>query len=155
MGIAAVRDFLAAYAPDLAVQELDADTSTVANAAAAHGVQPGQIAKSLAFRVGDQRFLLVARGDARIANAKMKAVFGGKPRMLDPETVTELTGHPVGGVCPFGLRTAMPVYCDLALRDFEMVLPAAGANHSAVSIAPDRLSVLVRAEWVDVCQPTA
>ena len=152
MGIAAVRAFLAAEAPDLEVLELDADTATVANAAAAHGVEPGQIAKTLAFRVGDWRFLLVARGDARIANGKMKAVFGGKARMLDPQTVTELTGHPVGGVCPFGLASPLPVYCDVALRDFDTVLPAAGATHSAVPIAPARLAALVDAVWVDVCQ---
>lgn len=152
MGIAAVRAFLAAEASDLEVLELDADTATVANAAAAHGVEPGQIAKTLAFRVGDRRFLLVARGDARIANGKMKAVFGGKARMLDPQTVAELTGHPVGGVCPFGLASPLPVYCDVALRDFDTVLPAGGATHSAVAIAPARLAALVDAVWVDVCQ---
>lgn len=155
MGIAAVRDFLTEHAPDLEVLELAADTSTVPKAAAAHGVEPGQIAKTLAFRAADQQFLLVARGDAKIANAKMKATFGGKPRMLDPETVTKLTGHPVGGVCPFGLATAIPVYCDVALRGFETVLPAAGATHSAIPVAPHRLADLVGAAWVDVCQPPA
>ncbi len=153
MAITAVRDFLATHAPDLEIRELNADTSTVPNAAAAHGVEPGQIAKTLAFRVDELRFLLVTRGDARIANRKMKAVFGGKPRLLDPETVQDLTGHPVGGVCPFGLAGSLPVYCDIALRDFPVVLPAAGATHSAVAVAPQRLADLVGATWVDVCQP--
>ena len=85
----------------------------------------------------------------------MKAVFGGKPRMLDPGTVADLTGHPVGGVCPFGLVSSLPVYCDVALKDFPIVLPAAGATHSAVAIAPHRLADLVGATWVDVCQPAA
>ena len=153
MGIPAVRAFFAEHAPDLEVLELDADTSTVANAAAAHGVAPGQIAKTLAFHVGGDPFLLVARGDARIANGKIKAVFGGKARMLDAERVAELTGHPVGGVCPFALATPLPVYCDLQLRDFAIVLPAAGGANSAVAIDPDRLADLTRARWVDVCQP--
>jgi len=153
MGVAAVRAYLTEHAPDLEVLELDADTSTVANAAAAHGVAPGQIAKTLAFHIGGDPFLLVARGDARIANARMKAAFGGKARMLDAERVAELTGHPVGGVCPFALATPLPVHCDVQLRDFAVVLPAAGATHSAVAIGPDRLADLTQARWVDVCEP--
>jgi prolyl-tRNA editing enzyme YbaK/EbsC (Cys-tRNA(Pro) deacylase) len=153
MGVPAVRAFFAEHAPDLEVLELDADTSTVTNAAAAHGVAPGQIAKTLAFHVGGDPVLLVARGDARIANAKMKAAFGGKARMLDTERVAELTGHPPGGVCPFALATPLPVYCDVQLRDFAVVLPAAGATNSAVAIRPDRLADLTGAPWVDVCQP--
>lgn len=152
MGIPAVRAFLAEHAPDLTVVELDADTSTVANAAAAHGVEPGQIAKTLAFHVGGDPFLLVARGDARIANRKMKAAFGGKARMLDPEKVAELTGHPVGGVCPFGLASPLPVFCDIGLRAFTAVLPAAGASHSTLVVAPERLAELSQARWVDVCE---
>jgi prolyl-tRNA editing enzyme YbaK/EbsC (Cys-tRNA(Pro) deacylase) len=153
MGVSAVRTFFAEHAPDIEVLELNADTSTVANAAAAHGVAPGQIAKTLAFHVGRDPFLLVARGDARIANGKMKAAFGGKARMLDAERVTELTGHPVGGVCPFALTTPLPVSCDVQLRDFAVILPAAGATHSAVAISPDRLAELTNGQWVDACQP--
>ncbi|MCY1361390.1 Cys-tRNA(Pro) deacylase [compost metagenome] len=99
--------------------------------------------------------LVVARGDARLDNRKLRDAFGGKARMLDAESVQQLTGHPVGGVCPFGLATPLPVYCDVSLRAFDEVLPAAGALHSAVRICPQRLASLVEADWVDVCQAQA
>ena len=73
--------------------------------------------------------------------------------MLDAETVVALTSHPVGGVCPFGLATALPVYCDISLKSYTEVMPAAGATHTAVKICPSRLAALVNAQWVDVCQP--
>ena len=83
------------------------------------------------------------------------ARFGAKARMLSPDEVLVLTGHPVGGVCPFGLATPLPVHCDLSLRDFAQVLPAAGSLQSAVQIAPERIAALTGAAWVDVCQPPA
>src|SRR5687768_6394152 len=103
MSVESVRAFLAEHAPDLPVIEVEESTATVDLAARALGVEPSRIAKTLAVRVNGQVFLLVARGDARLDNAKTKAAFGGRPRMLGPEEIFELTGHPVGGVCPFGL----------------------------------------------------
>jgi len=155
MSIASVRAFLAARAPDIAVLETAESSATVALAAAAHGVEPAQIAKTLSFRLGDRVVLLVTRGDARLDNRKTKAAFGAKPRMLDADEVWRLTGHPVGGVCPFGLASPLPVYCDVSLRAFDEVVPAAGSPNSALRIAPDRLAELVAAEWVDVCQEPA
>ncbi|KAB0680254.1 YbaK/EbsC family protein [Aureimonas leprariae] len=155
MSLDSVREFLSRHAPDLEVLVLDTSTATVPLAAAAHGVSDGQIAKTLSLRVGERRFLLVARGDARLDNAKAKQAFGGKVSMLGAEEVELATGHPVGGVCPFGLANALPVYCDVSLRDFAEVVPAAGSTHSAVRIAPDRLAALANAEWVDVCKPVA
>lgn len=152
MSLETVRTFLAERAPDLDVIELETSTATVALAAEAHGVEPGQIAKTLAFRVGERRVLVVASGDARIDNRKMRDTFDAKAKMLDAETVLALTGHPVGGVCPFGLATPLPVYCDESLRAYAEVLPAAGATHSAVRLTPERLAALVHAEWVDVCK---
>ncbi|MCW2290692.1 prolyl-tRNA editing enzyme YbaK/EbsC (Cys-tRNA(Pro) deacylase) [Pseudomonas sp. BIGb0408] len=152
MSLQSVRAFFAEKAPDLHVIELDTSTATVALAADAHGVEPGQIAKTLAFRMGERNLLIVARGDARIDNRKIKETFGSKAKMLDADTVLALTSHPVGGVCPFGLATPLPVYCDVSLRAFEEVVPAAGSIHSAVRIAPARMAELVEAEWVDVCQ---
>ena len=108
MSLESVRAWLAEHAPDLPLIEVAESTATVATAAAALGVEPGRIAKTLAVRVGETVFLLVARGDARLDNAKTKAAFGGRPRMLGPEETLALTGHPVGGVCPFGLATAAP-----------------------------------------------
>ena len=152
MSLASVRAFFAERAPDIDVIELPVETSTVALAAEAHGVEPGRIAKTLSLRVGERNLLVVARGDARLDNRKLRSVFGGKARMLDAEQVLALTGHPVGGVCPFGLATPLPVYCDISLRSFEDVIPAAGGLHTAVRIAPERLATLVDASWVDVCQ---
>jgi prolyl-tRNA editing enzyme YbaK/EbsC (Cys-tRNA(Pro) deacylase) len=152
MSLQSVRAFFAEKAPDIEVIELPVDTATVALAAQAHGVEPGRIAKTLSLRAGDQAMLVVARGDSRLDNRKLKTQFGGKAKMLDAETVLALTGHPVGGVCPFGLATPLPVYCDVGLRAFEEVLPAAGGLHTAVRIAPLRLAELVGAQWVDVCQ---
>lgn len=151
MSLESVRAFFAERAPDIAVLELATSTATVALAAAAHGVAPGQIAKTLSLKVGDRIFLVVARGDVRLDNKKAKQAFGGKPRMLDADEVVAATGHPVGGVCPFGLSTPLPVYCDESLKAFAEVLPAAGATNSAVRIAPDRMAMLVKAAWVDIC----
>ncbi|NQD96477.1 YbaK/EbsC family protein, partial [Pseudomonas sp. CrR25] len=125
MSLESVRAFLTEKAPDIRIVELDTSTATVALAAAAHGVEPGQIAKTLALRIGERNLLLVARGDARLDNRKLKETFGAKAKLLDAETVLALTGHPVGGVCPFGLATSLPVYCDRSLLAFAEVVPAA------------------------------
>ncbi|WP_334175290.1 YbaK/EbsC family protein [Pseudoxanthobacter sp.] len=152
MSLDSVRAFFAAHAPDIAVLVTEASSATVAEAAEAHGVAAAQIAKTLSLKIGDAVVLVVARGDARLDNRKIKAVLGGKPRMLDAETVAAITGHPVGGVCPFGLATPLKVYCDLSLQAFDEVVPAAGARNSAVRIAPQRMAALVGAEWADLCQ---
>ena len=135
----------------LQVIETSADTSTVPAAAAALGVEPGQIAKTLAVRAGDQVFLLVTRGDARLDNRKFKERFAAKPRMLPLDETAELTGQPVGGVGPFGHIRELTLYCDTSLRDFDAVYPAAGSRSSAFRITPGELGRLTGAEWVDVC----
>jgi prolyl-tRNA editing enzyme YbaK/EbsC (Cys-tRNA(Pro) deacylase) len=152
MSLESVRAFLAAKAPDIRIIEMETSTATVAQAAEAHGVAPGRIAKTLSLRVGERVFLVVTRGDSRLDNRKVKASFGGKASMLGPEDVLALSGHPVGGVCPFGLATPLPVYCDVSLRAFDEVVPAAGSIHTAMRIAPQRIADLTGAEWVDVCQ---
>jgi prolyl-tRNA editing enzyme YbaK/EbsC (Cys-tRNA(Pro) deacylase) len=151
MGIEAVRAWLAEHAPDLPIIEVSESTATVELAAQALGVEPGRIAKTLSVRVGGEVLLLVARGDARLDNMKMKAAFGGRPRMLGPEETLALTGHPVGGVCPFGLASPLPVYCDVSLKAFDEVFPAAGSLTSSVRVTPDRLAELVARGWVDSC----
>ena len=152
MGLASVQAWLAAHAPDLPIIETEASTATVAEAAEALGVEPGQIAKTLAIRINGCVLLVVARGDARLDNLKSKAEFGGRPRMLDAQETLALTGHPVGGVCPFDLATPLPVYCDRSLLAFDTVFPAAGSLNSSVRVSPERLSELVSERWVDVCR---
>jgi len=151
MSLQSVRQFFADRAPDVEIIELSQSTATVALAAAAHRVEPGQIAKTLSLKIKDEVILVVAKGDARLDNKKLKSVFGAKARMLNSDEVVILTGHPVGGVCPFGLENPLAVYCDISLRQYQEVLPAAGAIHSAVRIAPERMAQLTDATWVDVC----
>jgi prolyl-tRNA editing enzyme YbaK/EbsC (Cys-tRNA(Pro) deacylase) len=151
MSLESVRAWLAEHAPDLPLIEVAESTATVATAAAALGVEPGRIAKTLAVRVGDLVFLLVTRGDARLDNGKTKARFGNRPRMLGAEETFALTGHPVGGVCPFGLANPLPIFCDVSLKAFDIVYPAAGSLNSSVEVTTDRLFRLVGHEWVDIC----
>lgn len=152
MSLESVRSFFTQNAPDVAVLVTEQSSATVPLAAAAHGVAPEQIAKTICLRIGEEIVLLVAAGTARLSNRKFKDRFAAKPRMLDAEQVLAVTSHPVGGVCPFGLPSALPIYCDVSLRPFDEVVPAAGATNAAVRIAPDRLVSLVRGEWVDVCE---
>ena len=151
MTVESVRAFLAAAAPDVAIVELAASTATVELAAAGHGVAPAQIAKTLSLRIKDRVVLVVTCGDARLNNKKIREALGGKARMLAADEVVALTGHPVGGVCPFGLATPLPVYCDASLKAFDEVIPAAGSTNSALRISPLRMAELVKGQWVDVC----
>jgi prolyl-tRNA editing enzyme YbaK/EbsC (Cys-tRNA(Pro) deacylase) len=152
MSIESVRAFFAENAPDITVIESSLSSATVTLAAEAYGVEPARIAKTQSLRIGERVVLIVAAGTSRMDNKKVKTVFGGKPKMLGIDEVAEITGHEVGGVCPFGLKAPLPVYCDVSLQAFDVVVPAAGSTHSAVRIAPMRMAELTSAEWVDVCQ---
>lgn len=151
MSLDSVRADLAVRAPDLAVIVTEASTATVQLAADVHGVAPGQIAKTLAIRVGEREFLLVTRGDARLSNAKAKAAFGGRPRMLGAEDVLRLTSHQVGGVCPFGLPAPLTIYCDVSLKIYDEVIPAGGSTHASVRLPLGRLVDLCGGQWADAC----
>jgi prolyl-tRNA editing enzyme YbaK/EbsC (Cys-tRNA(Pro) deacylase) len=152
MSLQSVRDFFSVRGLDIPIIELETSTATVELAAEAHQVEPGRIAKTLAFRLNDGRVvILVTCGDTRIDHRKFKAVFG-RGRMLSADEVVALTGHPVGGVCPFGLSRPIPIYLDASLHEFDEVLPAAGAIHSAVRISPATLAEVTDGQWVDVCQ---
>jgi prolyl-tRNA editing enzyme YbaK/EbsC (Cys-tRNA(Pro) deacylase) len=152
MSKASVRSWLAEHAPDLLIIEVEDSTATVETAAKALAVEPGRIGKTLAVRAGDHLFLLVARGDARLDNRKCKDEFGARPRMLGPEETLEVTGHPVGGVCPFGLKSPLPVYVDVSLQAFETVYPAGGSRNTSIEFPTARLFELVGDRWVDLCR---
>src|SRR3954467_1712113 len=152
MSLESVCAFFAEKAPDISVIESPISSATVALAAEAYGVEPGRIAKTLSLRIGERVILIVAAGTSRMDNKKVKAAFGGKPKMLGLEEVAETPGAEVGGVCPFGLKSPLPVYCDVSLKAFDVVVPAAGSTHSAVRITPERMAELTAAEWVDVCE---
>ncbi len=151
MSLDSVRADLAARAPDLDVIVTEKTTETVLIAAGVHGVEPGQIAKTLCIRVKDEEFLLVTKGDMRLDNQKSKAAFGGRPRMLGAEDVKRLTGHEVGGVCPFGLPGPLKIYLDVSLKVYDEVLPAAGSINASVRLSVERLAELCGNDWVDAC----
>jgi prolyl-tRNA editing enzyme YbaK/EbsC (Cys-tRNA(Pro) deacylase) len=153
MSLSSVTAFFAQHAPDIRVITLEQSTASVAEAAAGHGVTHGQIAKTLSLRAGEKRFLLVTAGDVRLDNKKAKSAFGTKVSMLSHEEALALTGHPIGGVCPFGLATPLPIYCDISLKAHAIVVPAAGDRFSAVHIEPMRMAALVDAQWIDICEP--
>jgi prolyl-tRNA editing enzyme YbaK/EbsC (Cys-tRNA(Pro) deacylase) len=152
MSAESVHAWLAEHAPDLPIITVEGSTATVDTAARALGVEPGRIAKTLAVRAGEHLFLLCTWGDARLDNRKCKDEFGARPRMLGPEETLAVTGHPVGGVCPFGLKTELPVYLDVSLQAFEVVYPAGGSLNTSVEVATERLFDLVAERWVDLCR---
>ena len=135
------------------VREFDVSSATVELAAQALGVEGARIAKTLSFKSGEGCILVLAAGDARIDNRKFKDKFGMKAKMLTPEEVLTLVGHPVGGVCPFGINQGVPVYLDESLKRFETVFPAVGSANSAIELDLDELWRCAKAlEWVDVCK---
>lgn len=152
MSVEAVKAYLKAWGKDGAVREFAVSSATTALAAAAVGVEPARIAKTLAFGARDGNLIVVVAGDVRVDNAKFKARFGSKGKMLSSEEALAVTGHPVGGVCPFALPDpAPPVWLDVSLRRFASVFPAAGSANSAVEMTCDELFACSRARgWVDV-----
>jgi len=128
------------------------DTSTVEKAAKSLGVTPGEIAKSLLFSVKDEHIMILLAGDKKLDNRKFKDTFHCKAKMPSPEEVIEVTGHPVGGVCPFGLKTPMNIYLDESLKAYETVYPAAGDVNAAVALDVEELADLTKGQWIDVAK---
>ena len=153
MSIERVRAYFRSYGIEDRIQELDHSSATVLLAAEALGTEPCRIAKTLSFLVNGSPILIVAAGDARIDNAKYKAFFGTKAKMLSPEEAVELVGHAVGGVCPFSVNDSVTVYLDQSLRRFSTVFPACGSANSAIELtSPDVEQYSDCKEWVDVCK---
>jgi len=153
MGIKEVREYFRQWGRDEDILEFETSSATVELAARAVGVEPARIAKTLAFRNGEGALLVVTAGDARVDNKKFRQEFGFKPHMLSPEEALALTGHPVGGVCPFGLATVVPVYCDVSLKRFATVFPACGSSNSAIELTCEDLDLYSGCRrWVDVCR---
>ena len=153
MSIEKVRAYFAGLGMADRVQELDVSSATVALAAEALRCEPARIAKTLSFVKGEGAILIVAAGDAKVDNARFKARFGVKARMLTPEDALRLIGHAVGGVCPFAVNEGVPVYLDESLRRFTTVYPACGSSNSAIELTIAELEEYSRCEaWVDVCK---
>lgn len=153
MSIERVRAYFRSYGIEDRIQELDHSSATVLLAAEALGTEPCRIAKTLSFLVNGSPILIVAAGDARIDNAKYKAFFGTKAKMLSPEEAVGLVGHAVGGVCPFAVNDSVTVYLDQSLRRFSTVFPACGSANSAIELTiPELEQYSDCKEWVDVCK---
>lgn len=136
------------------VMEFDTLSATVEQAAETIGVEAARIAKTLSFRgEGEQAILIVAAGDAKIDNKKFRECFGFKARMLTPDEVLEQTGHAIGGVCPFGLKSPIDVFLDVSMKRFDTVFPACGNTSSAIELTCEELYLYSLAkDWVDVCK---
>ena len=153
MSIEKGRAYFRALGIEDRVREFEVSSATVELAAQALGVEGARIAKTLSFKTADGCMLILAAGDARIDNKKFKAKFHMKAKMLSAEEVLELVGHPVGGVCPFGIDESIPVYLDVSMQRFETVFPAVGSASSAIELNLDELFRFSRArEWIDVCR---
>ncbi len=152
MSIESARAHLSKFGIEGRILEFDVSSATVELAAKALGVEPARISKTLSFKTENGCMLIVCAGDTRIDNKKFKERFFMKAKMLLPDEVAELVGHPVGGVCPFGVKENVPVYLDESLLRFDTVFPAAGSASSAIELTIDELFKCSRANgWVDVC----
>lgn len=153
MSIEKGRAYFRQFGMENRVLEFDVSSATVELAAQALGVDGARIAKTLSFKNGDGCMLILAAGDARIDNKKFKEKFHFKAKMLTSDEVLEMVGHPVGGVCPFGINDGIDVYLDVSLKRFETVFPAVGSGSSAIELDLDELYKYSNAkEWIDVCK---
>jgi prolyl-tRNA editing enzyme YbaK/EbsC (Cys-tRNA(Pro) deacylase) len=154
LSIESVREHFKQYDREQDIMEFEVSSATVELAAAAIGVEPARIAKTLSFRgEGDSAILVVAAGDAKIDNKKFRHTFSMKARMLSPDEVLEQTGHAIGGVCPFGLKNKLEVYLDVSMKRFETLFPACGSTNSAIELTCEEISRYSYAkDWVDVCK---
>jgi len=152
MSFETVKAFFEDNGYDFKVREFDTSTENVALAARALGVEPALIAKTLAFKGNEKNILIVMKGDARVDNKKFKDQLKIKSKMMSFDEVETTTGHPVGGVCPFGLKQDMDIYVDVSLKQFEKVYPAGGSKNTCIEMTPENIMQITGASWVDVCK---
>ncbi len=152
MSIELVRTFLATFGKERDILEFPVSSATVELAAQALNVAPARIAKTMSFADGEGCLVVVTAGDTKIDNPKYKQTFGFKAKMLSPDQALALTGHAVGGVCPFALPETVRIFLDNSLRRFDTVYPAAGSSNSAIEVTPSQLEEYTGGIWVDVCK---
>ena len=153
MAIERVKEYFKQYGMENRIIELTESSATVELAAQALNCEPARIAKSLSFMVGEKPILIISAGDVKVDNAKYKAKFGAKAKMLTAEEVETFVGHAVGGVCPFGINEGVTVYLDESLKRFTTVFPACGSGNSAIELTiPEMEQYSGYLEWVDVCK---
>ena len=151
MSLNSVKQELSKIAPDLKIIEFDKSTASVEEAALAHEVEPGKIVKTIALII-EKPILLMTSGEVKIDNKKYKNFFKKKAKMLTADETLQITSHPIGGVCPFGLPNKLDIYYDKSLNNFDIVIPAAGSTNSSVEVQTKRLIELTSAIEIDVCK---
>ncbi|MBE5796342.1 MAG: YbaK/EbsC family protein [Clostridiales bacterium] len=153
MAIEKVKAYFRAQGMEERVMEFEVSSATVELAAQALSCEPGRIAKTLSFRVGDRAVLIVAAGDARIDNPRFKAYFGVKAKMLGHDEAESVIGHAVGGVCPFAVNEGVEIYLDVSMKRFGTVFPACGSSNSAIEMTMEELEKHSGCRaWIDVCK---
>lgn len=152
MSVEKVRAFFREQNAEDKIKEFDVSSATVELAAKALGTQEARIAKSMSFLVDGKPVIIVTAGDMKIDNAKFKARFHTKAKMLTPDELVTLVGHAAGGVCPFALKDGCSVFLDVSLKRFDTVYPAAGSANSAVELTVPELERFSGGEWLDVCK---
>ena len=153
MSIERVREYFRGLNMEERILEFDVSSATVELAAKALNCDGCRIAKTLSFRAGEKCILIVAAGDARIDNAKYKAQFQAKAKMLSHEEAEAEIGHEVGGVCPFAVNEGVEVWLDESLKRFKTVFPACGSSNSAIELTCDELEKYSKCMgWVNVCK---
>lgn len=154
MAIERVRNYMKERGMEDRILEFDVSSATVELAAEAVGCEPARIAKTMSFFAGGTPVLIVTAGDRKIDNAKYRAQFHTKAKMIPPDQVEEAVGHGIGGVCPFAAAEGTQVYLDESLKRFDTVYPAAGSANSAVRLTVEELEELSESRgWIDVCKP--
>lgn len=155
MSLESAKNYLARWQAEERIQELPSSSATVNNAAEALGCKEEEIAKTMSFKVDNQIVLIVMAGDVKVANPKFKARFGKKPTMLKGDEVEKLTGHPPGGVCPFGVNDNVDIYLDDSLKRFSKVYPACGSSNSVIEVTLEELEDFSQyKDWVDISKIT-
>lgn len=153
MSVESVKKFFEDNNLPLKVEETVGDTATVKSAAETWGIEEDEIAKTMGYKLKSGEYILIlSKGTARLDNKKFKGIFKEKATMIPKDEVLEATGHPIGGVCLFGLKSPLKVYLDKTLKEFSIVYPAGGSDHSAVKISVDLLAEVTNGEWIDVCK---
>lgn len=153
MSIEKVREYFKTKGIDERIQEFEVSSATVALAAKALHCEENRIAKTLSFHMGQKVILIVAAGDAKIDNAKYKAQFGTKAKMLSFDEAEPFVGHAIGGVCPFAVNAGVETYLDVSLKRFKTVFPACGSPNSAIELSLEELEEYSDfIKWIDVCK---
>ncbi len=153
MSLSKVRNYFKEFHMENRILEFDISSATVALAAKAVNTEEKRIAKSLSFLVNGKPIIIVCAGDTKIYNGAFKKEFNTKAKMILKEDVKEMTGHDVGGVCPFALNENVKVYLDVSLKRFETVFPACGSSNSAIELTIEELEKHSNfIKWVDVCK---